>query len=295
MGHSPPMLHGLACEHTAHITLQFNRFDRPPCSQKYSFEYPKLTIDRFMTWEEGDVVQVTISQLIKNKGKMSWHEKKTVRVIPAAYVRLIDQFGLEASLATVNHDHEAQRRATYAIETLNALGKELSGYKHTGAAFRSSVLNPIMQRQVRGVQSDYGPAVRNAIVKGRSPTIYDATEFYLRLDHLDRKSIPLYRRQLIYSPEQRWHLGIVLGHVDPKDRSVLRKIWDNHEELMEELRKEARAGKPQEASGGSGEEIGVPPFNAAEIEVIITEGLDRFFRKELALTVSCASNPTHRC
>jgi hypothetical protein len=247
-----------------------------------------------MTWEEGDVVQVTISQLIKNSGKMSFHKKKTARVIPAAYVRLIDQFEMEASLATVNHDHEAQRRVTYAIETLNALGKELSSRKDTGAEFRSSVLNPIMQRQVRGVQSDYGPAVRNAIAKGRTPTIYDATEFYLHLDHLDKKSIPLYRRQLIYSPEQRWHLGIVLGHVDPKDRSVLRNIWTNHEDIMEELHKEACAGKCQQASGDSGEEISVPPFNAVEIEVIITEGLNKFFEKELALTVSRAYNPTHR-
>jgi len=185
----------------------------------------------------------------------------------------LDQFQKEAEHAAKwNRSHEAQRCAAYAEETLDAFGKELFGAKIVDpAAFRSKVLNPVLQRQLHGVPSHYTPAVRGAVAGGDRPvTIRDATVFYLKNDPISPTMIPSYRRNCVYIPEVRWHLGVLMGTsaiAGPKQYSNIRS---NQDEIMEQLRLE-----------GPWEGPGIPPFSYVEVEAIYCKGIASFFEREL--------------
>ena len=198
--------------------------------------------------------------------------RTVVRKIPVAYIRIVDQLERESTHGTHNDGHEALRRANYAEETLDAFGRELCHRDGSGPGFRSKVLNPIMQRQRAGIPSHYTPHVRNSM-GGR--TIRHATRLYLSQDPVDPNVIPFYRRSLIYVPEVRWHLGLMMGNLDIKSTVDFNGIQENHNIIMKNLR-----DVPQPVSQGR-----IHPFNLAEAEVIVAEGLNTFFGDELKLSV----------
>jgi len=201
--------------------------------------------------------------------------------IPAPYLRILDQLQKEAKHGQSDMGHEAQRCAVYAEETLDAFGKELTTTKDIDpTTFRSKVLNPVLQRQLHGVPSHYTPAVCRAIARGDGPvTIETATIFYLANDPISPTMIPSYRRNCIYIPEVRWHLGILMGTGalgNPKQYILIR---ENQDEIMGELRSE----KPWTGSG-------VPPFNYVEVETIHCERIAPFFKQELERVVGHLSD-----
>jgi hypothetical protein len=128
--------------------------------------------------------------------------------VPAAYRRVISQLTAEVRHATIHTGHEALRRCSYAMETLDAFAKELSSTRSITAAFRSKILTPILQRQLQGIPDHYTPAVSGVIASDHETvTIGDATNFYLNEDPTHPQCIPGYRRNLIYIPEMMWHWG----------------------------------------------------------------------------------------
>jgi hypothetical protein len=233
-----------------------------------------------MSWAPRELrtIQVGISKKYRNR--MAWHTGWMDLRIPAPYDRIVSQFGFEIKHAKMDKSHEARRRESYARRTLDKFGEELLAYEGPHAAFRSKILTPILQRQLRGVTDVYTPALRSAIASGDDdqPTIHDATIFYLAEDPADTELIPNFRRNLIYCPEVRWHLGHLLGHITIGVAHGFQKIRDNQDILTEDIK---RTGDNDPV----GEED-IPAFTAAEVRVIVDERLERFFEPELESVVS---------
>jgi hypothetical protein len=107
---------------------------------------------------------------------------------------------------TINHSHEAQRRSSYAKRMLEELGKEMWDTEVVGKAFRSKVLNPVMQRHRCDVPADYASVVKHVVSHGIEPTIRDATVFSIS------RSILWTQLQSIHTEETsyafRRHAGI---------------------------------------------------------------------------------------
>lgn len=255
----------------------------PRYRRRYTFEYKPLTEETFLAWKQDEVAEITIVRFVRKPGMVrSRNEVRTIRKIPAAYIRIVDQLENEADAGQLLSMHEVLRRATYAEETLDAFGIELIRAGAGEEAFRSKVLNPLMMRQLRGVMSNYGPNVRNAIEKGnKALTIRDVTTFYFEYDPIDAGGIASFRRNLIYTPEARWHLSLVLGLADIDDAGNIANVWANQDSIMESLNKGLRGVTEVPQVEG----ITIPAFNTTEIEVIICEKLERYFAPELALTV----------
>lgn len=214
------------------------------------------------------------------KAAVSWlmHE------IPAPYDRLISQLAAEAMHGQSNSSHEAQRRWEYALEILNLFGQEYTWYKRVRqppplAVFRSKVLTPILQRHLKGVHDGYTPKVRSTINPGKDePTIEDATRFYLQTDPTDPKWIPLYRRNLLYIPEARWHLAILRKVPLSGDSSIphFDKVRANDEAIMESLAAEGHK---------EFDDNGIPLLSLVEVRAIFDENLELWFAEELQKVV----------
>jgi len=245
-------------------------------SQKYLFEV-ELDVRSFLFWKKNDVAVVAVFKKVRKHNKNTTGTVQRSFSIPAAYVRIIDQLTKESVHGKHNASHEALRRATYAEETLDALGKEL--FRHDtvcGPGFRSIVLNPILQRQMRGVPSHYTPLVRRAIAGGDRPVTIDrATRFYLEVDPIDPESIPSFRRNAVYIPEMRWHLAVLMGACSVRDIEAFRHFQYNQDDIMKQLQKEKPAS-------------GIPAFNMVELEVIHCEKIHTFFEDELRRAVGCS-------
>ena len=200
--------------------------------QKYFFQ---CTIDpqTFLQWGEGEMRPV------------KWQANKDSRLvqrsmdIPAAYHRLVAQLTAEITHASSHSGHEALRRCSYAMEVLDAFGAELTSSRSLTSDFRSKVLTPILQRQRRGTSHCYLPPLSYVISSnGETVTIGDATGYYLQEDPTHPDWIPAYRRNLIYIPKMRWHLGVLLGKVKLGDRRGYDGIRTNHNDLMKALKAE---------------------------------------------------------
>ena len=205
--------------------------------------------------------------------------------VPAPYDRIISQLLAEANHAERHNSHESYRRAEYALKVLDAFATEHIKFQSTGlapASFRSKVLTPILQRYRLGVDDSYTPAVHAGISNNPGPlTIQDVTRFYLGADPTDPRYIPSYRRNILYLPNSRWHLGLLLGAVPVDDKkaaiSHYNRVQANHDAIMLSL----------QAGGYTETDVnGIPLLNHAEVAAIIDEGLEEFFQTELDQVVS---------
>ena len=140
--------------------------------------------------------------------------------LPAAYQRLIGQLAAEQSHANRHNSHESRRRQMYARRVLDAFAKELlenNAQPPEGRippeSFRSKVLTPILQRQLHAVHDAYLPSVRAAMTRTgeASLTISRVTEIYMGRDPTLAYLAPLYRCHLLYVPEPRWYLGVLIN------------------------------------------------------------------------------------
>jgi hypothetical protein len=229
-----------------------------------------------MRWEKDELRDVIAMTLIKVEGTEELVNHDMPYKLPAAYHRVVSQLGLEIQYGEMNDNHEARRRMAYAREVLDAFGRELEQLKDTTPpamkAFRSAVLTPILQRQLWGVPDAYTPFVRSAI-KGKKHaelTIKTATEFYLKRDPTNPSNIPIYRRNLLYIPEARWHLQRLMGRSpSPQHRD---QVEDDHDLIMVALR-EGYKGLDNRS---------FPLLTQAEASAIAEEGLEEFFEVEIA-------------
>ena len=112
--------------------------------------------------------------------------------------------------------------------------------------------------------------------------ILGATVFYLSVDPVDKENIPLYRRNLVYLAESRWHLAILTDKTWVKDEDFFKTTRVNHHDyVMEAYQDLLQEGPPQRNQDNE-----ATPFSEAEMEVILAEGLDWFFKEDLKDYVS---------
>ena len=251
--------------------------DAAPSARKYSVEC-QFGLESFLRWGQDEVAKILVCKRIKVLNRTGIRIKKKEMEIPAAYVRLIDMFNKLEEHGLFDHSHEGQRRSSYAERMIEELGKELWSTSVVGKEFRSKVLNPVMQRHKLGIPADYTPTVERAVSRGRQPTIRDATRLYLEHDPVDPAAIHSYRRNVIYIPEARWHLGIMLGVIKIDNEEVFHDFHTNTDTMI--LDRKTNPPNPIEHNSQ-----GVPAYTRIETEVIINEGLEVFFKDELGIDV----------
>ena len=107
-----------------------------------------------------------------------------------------------------NHDsHICLFRATYLMMILDLFADELTrAPKDLTARFRSKALNPLLQRQLRGISDHEGHVVKAEV----GSTLNDAANFYLSEDPLDPVHINTVARNLLYI----WHVRLALMYID---------------------------------------------------------------------------------
>jgi hypothetical protein len=243
----------------------------------------EISIHSFMNWTEGEMRNFELGTSKKRRGRNTRQVTYITEQIRAPYDRILCQLLAEDKHAETHKSHEAVRRQTYAREVLDKFVKEFKAYKGLPASFRSYVLTPILQRQLIGVPDAYFPSVSEAVAGvGQEPTIEQATQFYLGEDPTDSELIPNYRYNMVFIPEVRWHLGIVLGHVKLGDESQYNNFRENQDILMEAIRE----GSGTDPDGAQS----VPAFGAAMVRTIVKERLELFFGTEMGRVVRIQSS-----
>ena len=262
--------------------------------RKYAWNF-RFTIKKFMTWEAGELTKVELGVRRKKVGRKAWPVQYTEKWIPVPYARLVQQFTYEDKHGREDGGHEAVRRMNYAQRMLEAFGKELEGYKGAQEDFRSKVLNPVLQRQLRGLPDSYAPPLID-YMSGKAyskVTLANATAFYLSVDPLDPGCIPSYRRNLVYIREARWHLLVLKKEI--KVGSAQKFNWSigNHELILDALENDDEIEEGPEDDADP-----VPRLGFTEVLTILYEGLTTYFAKELLRVVRIGLSPeflrTHR-
>jgi hypothetical protein len=241
---------------------------------RYRFKC-SVTVETFLNWTAGQLQKITYGKTRKSprKKKYTWDMK--TRNIPIQYVRILHQFTLEDEHGKTDSGHESLRRRTYAQSMLDRFGQELDAYRGPEANFRSKVLSPVLQRQLRGIPDTYAPVIRRAIAPGGAEvTISRVTIFYLGNDPLDPRCIPSYRRNLVYIREALWHLGILMGRFGVRSQKYFNLSLNSHDYIMDTLK-----GSPRPSARG------VPPLGPMEVAMLVGQQVDSFFEKELARVV----------
>ena len=257
---------------------------------QYSFK-SAIAADMFMSWKVGEVRTVYLGQWRKRRGLSSTAISFSPYQIPAPYDRLVGQLVAEHLHSDLHDSHESRRRGVYALQTLDAFGDELKAFKRLKlpvVSFRSKVLTPILQRQRLGIYDAYMPFVTTCIAgTGRKPSIEDISQLYLGKDPADLIYIRQYRRHLLYLPEPRWHLAVVMrvsGNTPKEQKSHYNRVRENHDRIMATPLAEAHAERDLH---------GIPLLTCTEIEVIFDERLEDFFTEELGFVVgsTCSHSP----
>ena len=226
-----------------------------------------------MTWKAGEMRTFRLGSTGKRrKGKKTRITYRDMQ-IPSPYDRILCQLITENEHGMKSTSHEVLRRQYYAREVLDRFCEEYDSYKGPIAKFRSAVLSPILQRQLRGLSDSYLPFVARAISNSDGdPTVGEVTELYLGIDPTDPELIPSYRQNMVFVPEMMWHLGIVMGIFKVGDISGYGRVWGNHDVLMADL--QAQGGEADCETQGS-------RFSPAMVKVVIANQVEAFFEPEL--------------
>lgn len=235
-----------------------------------------------MSWTKGELRTIGLGKWQKRRQKNSYGMITIKYQIPAPYDRIVAQLIAELMHAEGHDSHESCRRANYAAKVLDAFGDELEALnnRHLPPTFRSRVLTPILQRQYHGVHDAYTPFVCAGINNEvERLSIEDVTDFYLSADPADPTHIPLYRRNLLYLPDARWHLGFLMGVGSGSEEAAANHyniVRENHDKIVASILEEGNDDVDDPAK---------IPLNDTEIAAIISEGLENFFTDELAQVV----------
>ena len=159
-------------------------------------------------YDEKKMFRITIAKIVRNK-KMSTKNRELTaptedeigeyqaywipfgyRRLLAGFIREID-FMIEDQLKT----HNCLFRAVYVQKVLDAFAEEIqTPNRRITPRWRSRVLNPILQRQLRGVNDMESESIKSQV----GSTIDDATAFYLMLDPLHPDHIPAMVHNILY-------------------------------------------------------------------------------------------------
>ena len=263
--------------------IQCNNFRSP------HFVKCEITERNFLWWRPDELRPIEVGVLENIDGKPV-PVYGTVH-IPAPYDRILAQLLAEIEHGTKCTGLESRRRQTFAREVLYEFWVEIQRRQDENGnqSFRSRVLTPILQRQLRGVEENYRPVVEEAVAcGGDEPTIEQATKFYLKHDPIDRRWIRRYRRNLLYVPEVRWHLAVVMGKVQIGDEEAYDAIRDRTDKLHQlrrmdynESDDDGQQSSDEDEDEGKKElrSLGKTPkqYSREEVGVIVDEGLEEFF------------------
>ena len=231
---------------------------------------------------------ISLGEVKLVKGKRTVTYKNVF--VPAPYARVVSQMSAEVRHGAKSSGHESRRRLAFAKEVLHEFWAELQQPRDSLEGFRSVVLTPILQRQLWGIEENYRPMVERAVAQGgEEPTIKQATKFYLERDPTDHRWIGTYRRNLLYVPEARWHLRVMMNQIAVGDEEAYDHMRDRTDELHRvrkmDYNDDNRFIRYGDENDGESEENWVshkPPrvYTKAEVGVIIEEELDEFFDVE---------------
>jgi len=193
--------------------------------------------------------------------------------IHAGYRRALAGFTREIEFMFTDNirNHNCVFRAVYLIMTLDKFAEELlanqARVRAAPSRFRSSVLNPLFQRQLRGVIDHETLYVKEVV----GETMEDAAAFYLTLDPLD----PALRFQLLRNLLYVWSVRLSLSLLKVKGTE------DHYEESRARTERisSRRLGIPRD----EWDETKLYDF---EVEVIVKEGLVGYFRTNIVDSVS---------
>ena len=243
-----------------------------------------------MHWDAGELRTVELGHWRKRPGLSVYKVVFVPYKVPAPYDRIVSQLIAESVHSKTDLSHESCRRGVYAMETLDAFGDELKAFgasKRPPATFRSRVLTPILQRQRAGIYDAYRPFVQSCIAgAGKIPSIMEVTQLYLGSDPADPTHISTYRRNILYTPNVRWHLGVVLNGMDGEKKkriSYYNRVQANHDKIM---------ASPLVETFKELDSRGIPLLSYVELEVIFDERLEKFFMEELKYVVSALIPPS---
>ena len=267
-----------------------------------------------MNWRAGEVMNIRMAKKVKKVNRRTYTKRWSTKRLPIPYARIVHQLSLEARHGDISDGHEAVRRGGYARRVLDAFGEELTAFKGVAKDFRSKVLTPILQRQLRGIPDNYAPHIRSNISNSRviKPTIAETTAFYLGEDPIDPDFIPSYRRNLLYIREARWALWIVMGlaKVNSKEdynrsltaqdkimegltftRDEVEKMPGVNRDILDQVMELDTTLSLQPHYDGY-ESDSLPRFTYPEVRAIIFEGLEKYFAKELKEVVCTCAHPS---
>jgi len=258
------------------------RSDPTGCRRAHTFTVDFEAKD-FFKWEHNELLGISLEWPHKLPKKESYTTRSKTAHIPILYAQLLAQLIAEDDHSDHDNGHESLRRQAYARQVLDAFGREIRRYTGEGIHFRSAVLNPILQRYRQGVPDAYAPAVSDAISGDGRPTINEATQFYLAVDPVDSARSSEYRRNLVYIPEARWYLRVLLGKANLRSARSYNAVLANHEKIMAALAEEDSAVTADSQ---------VSHLNAVEVQAILEEDLEDFFEAQFKLVVR-AFRPSH--
>lgn len=171
------------------------------------FDYGKDELCDITAWPviHGTDVDKKVVSITKPKPDQLF-PKRTYKV-HAGYIRPLTGFLREIDLvyAGIVTDQDSLFRASYLLQVLDHFAEELRGLevpKGTESHWRSRALNPLLQRQLRGVYDQDATRIRKDVGEARE----DAAKYYLSCDPLDPKEAFKMLRGILYVWPVRWSL-----------------------------------------------------------------------------------------
>jgi len=236
------------------------------------------TPENLFEYGEEDLCQVTVYGVIwgddvplhmrevEEPTKEQWVGRKTYN-IHRGYLRVIMGFLREISLMFGGKvkEHNCLFRGTYLTKILDHFAAELpSIVQGAESRWRSRTLNPLLQRQIRGLADQEPGQVEVAVGK----TLEAAADFYLTLDPLHPNQVKSVLRYTLYVWQVRWSLRYL---TDPMPgQSSYTRTRNNTVHLFN-----ARADI-------SDEEHGAVALTKEEVKLIVEEGIERFYLAMIA-------------
>jgi hypothetical protein len=200
--------------------------------QRYHFDVPgeNSPLDASLfTYGPEDTVEIKIHIILRNPRDPSLCQMApaTSYLVHAGYRRVLLGFLREIRFFSQDGLQAFEFRAQYLTKVLDAFAGELVDiWKRQdiihhpkmppipGPLFRSKVLNPLLQRQLRGVADNDLDAIRSSVGTSRE----DAWSFYLQLDPLDPTFAQIFLRNILYNSPV--HCSLALFSSVATDRDV---------------------------------------------------------------------------
>lgn len=255
-----------------HVTCMFPVHGPIPSSHrlvvhryKYAIKVPweKEELDATLfEYGQEDIIEIEV----RSTRRDPWHPEvirslgaATRYKIHAGYHHVLLGFNREIKLILEDEigNDKSRFRCQYLMRVLDAFVEELK--KRTvqnPGEFRSRALNPIIQRQRRGVTDNDSDEVKEAV----GTSYEDAANFYLGGDPLDPKESRVWPQRLLHTTPVHWSLGNYKFHGDTDVRPPVR----------------------QDPYVGCPEWVLLP----AEIALIKAEGLEKVYGKLMKDSVS---------